>query len=514
MIYKNIYEMVPAEENAYRTVPITVADGYEWNMYEHIRTTVLYKNWTFKTGKDDNKPFKNIIRPILNLHYRAEGFDVKDIVLFLNDKYKYFKSFLIRKYHELWARENAIDTFIDDLVETWVDFGGVLVKNLNKKKPEVVKWESIAFCDQTDFLSGPFAIKHFFSPDQLKEMSSRGWGDKKNGATTTINDLIHLAKNEKKEPAKMGKPKRTPGKYIELYEVHGTFPEAWLEGNDYYAPYEEDEENFIPQFLIIGFYKDENNQDQGVCLYKAEQPKEMFKFLPRDPVYGRALGVGAVEELFEPQVWVNYSMIHQKQILDHASKNVYQTADTAFANRNVTTDVKQGQILVYEDNKPISQIDTIPRNLVAFENSVKEWEQHARQMGAATESIMGESPSSGTPFKLQELITAESHSLHEYRKGKIATFLDEVYQDWIIPHIAQEVSKGKEFIAELDFEEMQEVLESISENLANRERNEQVLNGVIPSDKEILKQEFRALYSQGGNKKFLELLEGEMKDSP
>ena len=70
------------------------------------------------------------------------------------------------------------------------------------------------------------------------------------------------------------------------------------------------------------------------------------------------------------------------------------------------------------------------------------WEAHAQQMGAANDAIMGETPASGTPFDLQELVTQEASSLHEYRKGKIATFVDEIYQDWIIPYIVREISKG------------------------------------------------------------------------
>src|SRR6267154_2047215 len=167
---RNIYDFVVAEETAYNTIPVQVADGYEWSMPTHIRTTVLYKNSQYLTGKDDSKPFKNIIRPILNLQYRAEGFDVKDIVLFVNDSEKYYMSFLVSKYHEKWARENKIDTFIDNLVESFIDFGGSLVKNVNSERPEVVKLQSIAFCDQTDLLGGPLAIKHFFSPSQLLDM--------------------------------------------------------------------------------------------------------------------------------------------------------------------------------------------------------------------------------------------------------------------------------------------------------------------------------------------------------
>src|SRR3990167_2311567 len=137
-------------------------------------------------------------------------------------------------------------------------------------------------------------------------------------------------------------------------------------------------------------------------------------------------------------------------------------------------------------------------------------------MGAATESILGESPSAGTPFKLQELITAESHSLHEYRKGKLATFLDEIYRDWIIPHISKEITKGDEFLATLDLEELQQVADALVECESNNMVKEIILSGqtIYPEDVERHKEMVRESFMKGGNKRFLEILEGEMKDAP
>src|SRR3990167_8611212 len=96
----SVFDFIRAEETSYQTLPVQIVDGYEWHMPEHIKLTVLYKNSIYSTGKDDNKPFKNITRPILNLQYRSEGFDVKDIELFVNERKNYYKSFLVKKFHD------------------------------------------------------------------------------------------------------------------------------------------------------------------------------------------------------------------------------------------------------------------------------------------------------------------------------------------------------------------------------------------------------------------------------
>lgn len=498
----NIYDYIKTQETNFK-LPVVITENYEWNFYDHVRTAVLYKNSIYLTGKNDNKPFKNIIRPILNLQYRAEGFDVKNIVLFINDAYNYFKSFLVKKYHEKWVIENDLDTFIDELVESYVDFGGSLIKNVNQSRPEVVPLQRIAFCDQTDILSGPLAERHHYSPDELRAEAKKGWKN--------IEEVITLAEDSKVVNTGSGQVAKTPGKYIEVYEVHGVFPRDWLDDNENY-----NQDEFVPQLHICTFYQSEDGTKRGITLYKGREKELPYKLILRDKIFGRALGLGGVEELSESQVWTNYGTIRIKEMLDQAAKMIYKTTDSAFANRNKTQDLEQGEILVLEEGKDIGQLDTQPRNINIFENSIIEWEQHARQMGAATESIMGENPSAGTPFKLQELITTESHSLHEYRKGKLATFVGEIYRDWILPHIMREIVKGQKFLAELDLDELQTVADNIVICETNKMLKEMILNGetITPEMVDQHKQMVRDSFMKGGNKKFIEILAGEMKNVP
>jgi len=205
-----------------------------------------------------------------------------------------------------------------------------------------------------------------------------------------------------------------------------------------------------------------------------------------------------------------------KDMLDSASKVLLQTDDPSFAKRNKLSDMDNNEIAVVAEGKKIGQIDTYPRNINLFDKSVADWEAHAQQMGGAHDAIMGESPKSGTPFKLQELVTAEAHSLHEYRKGKLATFLDEIYRDWIIPHIAKEISKEQTFLAELDLKEMQEIVGAIATNKANTLIKKKILDGemVSPEEVEAEKEKIKDGFMKNGNKKFIKILKNELKDTP
>ena len=499
--------------------PIAIIDGWDWSFRDHIRTSMLYKNSQFTEGNDrrDLKPFKNITRPILNVQYRATGFDVKDIEIFVDDSEDFYKSFLIKKYHEKWALEHRIDTFIDEVVESYVDYGGTLVKKTKDAVPDVVPLQSVCFCDQTDIISGPIGIRHYYAPDQLKEMEELGWGSEAHGATATIDEVIRKASQKKESDYQTGQENKTPGRYVEVYEVHGMFPSTWMSDGAYEGT-DGDQITFTRQIHIVACYKAENDEKAYVTLFRGNEKENPFRVILRDPVYGRALGIGGAEELFDPQVWVNYSSIRKIQMLDAASVTVLKSTDPAVSAKHPTglKNLKNLSIVDLAPNTDIGQVDTVPRSERLFDLSTQEWEAIAQKIGSAQEAIMGDEPPAGTPFKSVEFQAAENHSLHEYRKGKIAVFIGDIYREWIIPQLATELISDHEFLAELSFDEMQEVAEATATSKANRFMVEKVLNGEVFSREEVetFKLSTREQFMASGNRKFIKILKDEMKRAP
>ncbi len=504
----DIFSYIKTQESLYR-MPIQVNEKWTWSMQDHIETSTLYNNSQLTRGKTDFTPVKNITRPILNLQHRTEDIEVKDVQIYVDDQDKYHLSFLVKKYHDdVFAVENNLDTFFDDLNISRIDYGGGLSKKLDKPCPEVVPLQTIVFCDQTDILSGPIGIKHFYSPDQLLEMGKYGWGKEANGATISLKELIEVSREEKKQD-KSGVITKTPGRYIEIYEVHGNLPKSFADPRNDSLEYE-------TRLFIVAFYQKKGSTErEGVIIYTAPEKETPFKLIKRDAIYGRALGWGGAEELFEPQVWVNYDIIRMQDMLDAASKTILKTTDPAVAQRNNISGMKNLEIVEMAPNTDLAQVDTFPRNMKLFEDSVANWEAHAQQMGAANDAILGESPTAGTPFKLQELVTQESHGLHEYRRGQYAKHLEEIYTDWIIPHIEKKICEGSKFLSELSLEELQYVKDCVVRTATNDRIKDIILAGgiVTPDQVAIFKQLVEEDFKTKGNKFFLEILRGEFKGS-
>lgn len=509
----NIYEYILTQESAWRTDRVPLASNWrDWNMYEHIDRSFTLKNSRFYQGNQDyRRPFNNIILPIANVNYRIEGFDVKDVEIYVDNPENYHKSFFSRKYHNWWAKENKIDTAIDESVQSYFDYGLILVKNVNNARPEVVQLQEIAFCDQTDILSGPICLKHNYSISELLDMKGK-W------KSNEIDKAVFMSKFKKDVPAANDEEAKTPGKYIEVYELHGYFPESWL-GVEKLGEEWQDTGKYSPQIHIVTYYISpvDGKTKQGITLFKGKEPKPIFKALKRDPIYGRACGRGGIEELFHPQIWTNYAEMHISQMLETVSKVVLTTNKKKVAAINNFSNIKQGQILDLDGDGSFNQLQLQPINKAAFDNFVNKWEQVARTIGSASDPQLGLNPTSGTPLGTTEIVTSQGQGIHEYRQGQIAEFWQEIYRDWTLDHMSRDINKGSKWLDSLSLKELQEVAEKIVTKEANKKIKDMILyEGKMINNEEAeqLRSVMTEIFMKGGDKRFIEIFEDEFDGLP
>ena len=505
---ETIFQYITTEETSYKTREITLGENWTWNMSNHLSLSFHMKFGKYLQSSNDprtKQPYQNIILPILEFRYAAEDRDVKDIIFETEDPEKQHLSFLIKKYwDDVFTIENNLDEFLDDAIEEKVDYGGCLVKKGAGAVPEILNLQTIAFCDQTDILGGPIGFKFNFSPEALKRKAKLGWGEEKNGANTTIEELTTIASKQKDsiDPNQTGQQNETTGKNIEVYVVRGTLPAAYLKGHDL--------ETLVDQVQVVGFYTDEKGR-QGVTLYKSKETESVLKFHAPKKVHGRALGWGGVEALFDPQIWANFAEIHKNNLLKSASKNRLFTDDPGYANRNKIQDMENDEITTIdrESRYGIRQIPVGAVNIQLFDRRVQELEDHAQKLAGVTDPLLGKSPAAGTPFRLQERVIFEGKKPHERTAGKFDKFLEEIINDWVIPHIVREITKGKTFLSNLSSDQMEYILQRVPRNRAVKRQWEDVLSGRIPGDLAVYEAEEKENLLRSGNQQLLEILKDE-----
>jgi hypothetical protein len=508
-----IFEFILTEEGKFKTERVPLANNWrDWNMYEHIDRSYTMVNSRFYKGPQDyTRPNNNIILPIRNVNLRTEGFDVKDAQIYVDNSENYHKSFLARKFHNWWAKDNHIDTAIDESVESYFDYGLMLVKNVNEIRPEVVQLQEIAFCDQTDVLNGPICLKHYLTVSELQEMKGK-W------IANEVDKTILMARFSKEQNTSQspdGDEIKTPGKYVEVYELEGMFPESWL-GPEKLGEDWEDTGKYTLQTYIVTFYVSpiDGKTKNGIILFKGKRSKTIFKALKRDNVYGRACGRGGVEELFHPQIWTNFSELHIHQMLEAVSKVLLKTNKKKVAALNNFSNMKHGQIIDLDGDGTLDQLVLQPINKAHFDNAVNKWEQVARGIGSASDPQLGLNPVSGTPLGTTEIVTSQGQGIHEYRKGQIADFWAEIYREWILPRLKTEINKGSKWLDELSLDELEDIANKVSTKEANKRINRMILSGKLLTQEEA--DQFRAVmkedFMKGGEKRFLEVLKEEFKN--
>jgi len=504
--YKTPFEYIKAEETSFATTRVPLTNAKDWNFKEHVERCLNVSNGWFHSGSNDGlRPYDDIVTPVIDVSFRLEGFDVKHIVPYVDSIKDSYKSFIVKKRHPQWAKKHQLDTFIDEVVESSIIFDLVLVKDVNQVRPEVVPLQDIAFCDQTDIMSGPICIKHQWSITDILEYKGK-WDDEK------IDQVILMAKASKTVTTANDREVKTPAKYIEGYELHGMFPESWLrdDGNP---------DKYVDQIQIVTYYYAEDGSKQGVVLFKGKTKpmSEKFKALKIDTVRskGRACGRSIVERLFEPQVWHNYSYIKLKRMLD-AAVNLIQTDSEIYGGKKIS-DLKENTIIKHEAGKPLSRVDMTIQNVTPHTNMMTQTENQARVLGSASDAALGRAPVSGTPFALQDLIVNQGEGIHEYRQGKIATFFSDVlYPDLILKYLIRDINNDIEFSEELTMDEMEEIAEIISKNRFKNIFKERLLNkGVVySSEKDTMLATIKEDFKKNGTRKFFKLLKGELADVP
>lgn len=511
MIPPSIYSYIKEQESKFETEEIQVGDNWYWNLRRHVQMLFHLKNGLFFTGNNDLlRAFKNVMEPILELCYWTEDLEMKDVVLFIEGENSRVQSFLVKKWHdEKFVREHDLDTFFDEVIESDLDYGGVLVQKTAETRPEVIPLKSIAFCDQSDILGGPIGFKHPFSIEKLRAMSELGWGDEKNGADISIEDLIKLATEESTPAGQVGENKGT-GKTIDVYIVKGSLPEHYLKDND-------NMDYWCPQVQIRAFYTKKDGQyngKEGVCLYKKKESDSNLKFFTSKKVENRGLGRGVAEMVLHPQIWTNFLTIHKTRMLESASKILPWTDDDQFTQVNNLNDADNLQVMKVGEGKSFGLVPTSsPVNTQLLDKAVDEWFNQAQLAGAAFDPILGMEAVSGTTFKGQERTVQQGKGPHNRRRGKRAKFFEELYRDWFIPDMKKELKKGSKFLATLSTDELQWVVDQLVENKASEKIKAMIMEGKVPNDEEmqLFKDVTRATLSKQGTKYLIEILEGEME---
>lgn len=445
---------------------IDLVDGLTFSQKKQIRTIEFYNNSKYVNGQTDElgreKPFMQILNAICDTENSAKDLDTKDIQITSDDANHYLESWLLSKDIYVWMKETNFAKTLNDMRDMHTRYGSLLVKKVMKDGEltlELPEWKNV-ITDQRKIIGRPIVETHWLTAIEIAE--KKEWS--KEGVKKVLKQLENTATN----------------KTVPVYEIRGTFSQATFKDANKKKYTEADKNEFSYQLYYIAGRPTEEEKttdnDAFEIMYSEDDTEEVYKYLARKPKAGRAFGVGVMEEGEEAQVWTNDAVLKQYRAMEYTTKVIGQTASRKLKGRNLLTETDDGTILETEENKPITALNLLPSGgLQQYSLIVEQWYDQLQKTTAAYSAQRGDTPPSGTPFRLQATILQQSSSVFKVLQEEFGIFITELFEDWIMPHQAKLLNK--EHLLSYDFSP--EELKEIDEKFSIRQANEKVADKVL-----------------------------------
>jgi hypothetical protein len=222
-----------------------------------------------------------------------------------------------------------------------------------------------------------------------------------------------------------------------------------------------------------------------------------------------------MEEGEEAQVWTNDAVLKQHRAMEYTTKVVAQSASKKLKGRNLLNETDDGTILEHEENKPITAINLLPSGgLQQYNNLIVQWYGQLEKTTSAYSAQRGDTPPSGTPFRLQATVLQQSSSVFKTLQQELGIFITEIFEDWVMPYLATKLTKEHILAYEFSVEELKDIDEKFSTNTANRKAVDAILAGKIltQEDYDAFVESADTFIKQTKGQRFIQIPEGFYKN--
>lgn len=500
---ESVASLVREAESDYTSGPTTISKYVDFDMYETINTVDAYINSIHLNGAEDSigreKPFFNIVVAARNIWFRATDIDRKDIRITTTKSNQEIMTLAANILLKNWMKKAGFGATLNDWGRTLATYGSAVLKFVEKDGElhcTVIPWNRL-IPDVIDFDNNAKIEVLEYTPAQLRK--NKAYDQK------MVESLINaLASREDLNKQK----KDNKANYIKVYEVHGELPLSKITKD------EKNDDVYVQQMHVVSFVKKGYNRNtrsydfDDYTLYSGKESKDPYFITHLIKEDGRTLAIGAVENLFQAQWMANHSVKLEKDTLDFASLIITQTADATLAGRNLLSDLMTGDILVHNDNQPLTQLNN-QHDITQIQNFGLMWSNLSKEITSTPDAMRGGNQPSGTAWRQVEALRMESHSLFEVMKENKGLAIEEMLREYIIPFLKKKMDTAEEIGGLLESSDIAQFDAKYVPNEARRRNNKRIIDTVLrgeiadPADLQALEGEVKGELAPLGNKRYL-----------
>lgn len=396
--------------------------GYMFSQWDVLNLIDLYYNSKFETGQIDSegqrKLFLNICAFRADVASKMIDLDTKDFIFIPDDESSKWLSYFISKEFKDWARQNYFGELINEFVERYPKYGTVVSKKVGKEIRSVPLRSLINQQDAKDLKTATHVIELHENMTLADMQEYPDWDteglEMEYGDTETV------------------------------YERYGCVPKKWFEKETGHKSSTKGDTVEAVVICVLTERKGRKNTEySGTVLFCEEVPQ---KDRPYQEAHwkrqdGRWLGIGEVENLFENQVSRNMIANLRRRALLWSSKKLFQSPDDTIA-KNLIRDVKDGDVIRIMPNGNITQVDMASREIGEFQSTEQIWEENSNQKSFTYDAATGDTPPSGTPFRLQVLVNNAVASHFQMKREKLGIFFKKLIVEDVYDIFKRENSKA------------------------------------------------------------------------
>jgi hypothetical protein len=461
----NIHEIIRKAEQDYITGTTTISEHVEFSLKENVERIDAYLNSKHISGEKDSlgrdKPFFNIVTAAVNVWYRATDIDRANIRIKADKSSNHIAALLANVHSQQWMRREGFGAFLNEWGRALARYGSAIVKFVEKDGrliPSVVPWNRVII-DPVDFENNVKIEVLYLTPSQLRKNKAYD--------QEVVEALIEAQKQSRETLG--GQKKDTKAEYIKIYEVHGELEDELITGKE--------SDTYSQQMHVCSFLQNEEGEYSDFSLYSGrEKDPYMITHLIKED--GRAMGIGAVEHLFEAQWMVNHNEKAIKDQLDLASKLVFQGSDPNLQGRNLF-ELDNGTFILHAPNEPMTQLANSGHDIATALSSKQEWRNQGMEVTSTPDAIRGNTMPSGTAARQVEALQQESGSLFELMTENKGLHIIEMWQRFVIPHIKKKLDTKEEIAATLDQAGIKQIDAMYIPNEAKRRHAQKAIEMVL-----------------------------------
>lgn len=407
-----ISEIIQTEIQNYEEGGIEITPGYRFSQYDTINRINLYLNNRFQDLNDPTAIFWNLSNDRRILFAKSIDADSKDFYVNGRGVANWFQSWIINVRFKKWVKDTRFALTLDDTSESTATYGSSVWKKCKTSKGITLKEVNLTnlYFDQTveNIIESPVVELHYLSEVQIRAK----YPEKASEVVVKAKEARDNEDNESETT-------------VEQYEIW----ERW-------GAYEVDGKDKYMHFIGAGYGDFETILlEEEIKVNSDGMPKEFPYFDFHVGKYNkRWLRLGVVERLFDLQEQANTLVNQNAEANSIASLLLFRTSD-AETNGNILQSAVSGQIINTQD---MQQLGIDNRALNDFLAQLQNIERQADALCFINESISGETPPSGVPFRSLAVSTNAARSTFKYIKTSIVEKMGYILQEQILPDVMKE----------------------------------------------------------------------------